>query len=418
MIEQMPGPAILVEHLSKRHYIGSQPRYRTLRETLVETATSPLRMFRGVGRRDEIWALDDVSFEVPKGAVVGIVGSNGAGKSTLLKVLAGITPPTKGRATIRGRIASLLEVGTGFHPELTGAENIYLNGAILGMHRHEIQRAFAAIVAFAEVEKFLHTPVKHYSSGMYVRLAFAVAAHLEPEILIVDEVLAVGDAQFQKKCLGKIKSVATGEGRTVLLVSHQLATITSLCARGIWLDQGAVRFIGRADEAVRGYLDQFTPEHSLVLDLARMPRDPRSSNKLRLTRLELNAGAPIVNREPFSAVLHFECLAPVTNVSFGLGFTTLEGTRLMTIDSDYHGRRRDLPAGHRGSVELRIPQMTLGPGNYGLDVGARAGEIDTLDYLPACGVIDVNARAGVPAGFSILGGGVRVEAEWQWKDGA
>ena len=221
----------------------------------VRSPTSDLRPPTSVpASQEDFWALKDVSFEVKQGEVVGIIGRNGAGKSTLLKILSRITEPTTGRVEIDGRVASLLEVGTGFHPELTGRENIFLNGAILGMHRAEIKRKFDEIVAFAEVEKFLDTPVKRYSSGMYVRLAFAVAAHLEPEILIVDEVLAVGDAEFQKKCMGKMQDVASG-GRTVLFVSHNMAAVQTLCGRGILLDQGRLILDGKSSEAVKHYLD-------------------------------------------------------------------------------------------------------------------------------------------------------------------
>lgn len=230
---------ISVENLSKQYRIGEKASYKTLRETLMNAIMSPAKLFRGNGNDEDntIWALKDVSFEVKEGEVLGIIGRNGAGKSTLLKTLSRVTEPTEGEIRLSGRVASLLEVGTGFHPELTGRENIFLNGSILGMCRQEIKSKFDEIVAFAEVEKFIDTPVKRYSSGMYVRLAFAVAAHLEPEILIVDEVLAVGDAVFQKKCLGKMGEVAKG-GRTVLFVSHNMVAIKSLCQKAILLDKG------------------------------------------------------------------------------------------------------------------------------------------------------------------------------------
>jgi lipopolysaccharide transport system ATP-binding protein len=255
--------AIEVEGLGKRYRIGArQESYRTLRETLAATASAPFRAVRstfsrasgnGRARRErEMWALKDVSFEVKRGEAVGVIGRNGAGKSTLLKVLSRITEPTAGYADIGGRVGSLLEVGTGFHPELTGRENIFLNGAILGMRRAEIAAKFDEIVAFAEVERFIDTPVKHYSSGMYLRLAFSVAAHLEPEILLVDEVLAVGDMAFQKKCLGKMGDV-TAEGRTVLFVSHNLGAIKELCQRAVVLKDGAVAFRGSAVEGVAYY---------------------------------------------------------------------------------------------------------------------------------------------------------------------
>ena len=255
-------PIIRVESLGKkyviRHQQGGRARYQSLRDTLANGLRAAgrrlLHPFARTERpeREEFWALKDVSFEVKRGEVMGIIGRNGAGKSTLLKILSRITEPTTGRVTLHGRVASLLEVGTGFHPELTGRENVYLNGAILGMSRAEIMKKFDEIVAFAEVEKFLDTPVKRYSSGMYMRLAFAVAAHLEPEILIVDEVLAVGDAAFQKKCLGKMGEVARG-GQTVLFVSHNIGAIDQLCTRGIYLRNGQLISDGAVDTVVGEY---------------------------------------------------------------------------------------------------------------------------------------------------------------------
>src|ERR1700683_1580526 len=242
----MTDVAIRCEGLAKQYRIGEREPYGTLRDAITNAFTSPSRLLRSAARHSSngrealnFWALEDVNFEIKRGEVLGIIGRNGAGKSTLLKILSRITEPSTGRVEIKGRVASLLEVGTGFHPELTGRENIFLNGAILGMTRAEIRRKFDEIVAFAEIEKFLDTPVKRYSSGMYVRLAFAVAAHLEPEILIVDEVLAVGDAQFQKKCLGKMGEVAKG-GRTVLFVSHNMGVVSTLTQRCIFLQNGTI----------------------------------------------------------------------------------------------------------------------------------------------------------------------------------
>lgn len=252
-------PIIRVENLSKQYRIGArQTPYLTLRESIANAARSPLNWFRRNGHSEDnaIWALKDVSFEVVPGEVVGIIGRNGAGKSTLLKILSRITEPTTGQVDLYGRVGSLLEVGTGFHVELSGRENIYLSGAILGMKRSEIDRKFDEIVMFAEVDKFIDTPVKHYSSGMYMRLAFAVAAHLEPEILIVDEVLAVGDATFQKKCLGKMGEVAR-QGRTVVFVSHNIGAIQQLCSECILLENGQVRVAGKASVIVKEYLSLF-----------------------------------------------------------------------------------------------------------------------------------------------------------------
>jgi lipopolysaccharide transport system ATP-binding protein len=256
-------PVIAVENLSKQYrinHLSPRPHYKSLRDVITESVTGSFRSRFSrkprvsAPKSEEFWALKGVNFEIRQGEVVGVIGQNGAGKSTLLKVLSRITEPTAGRIRLRGRVASLLEVGTGFHPELTGRENIFLNGAILGMTRVEIKSKFDEIVAFAGVEKFLDTPVKHYSSGMYVRLAFAVAAHLEPEILVVDEVLAVGDAEFQKKCLGKMEEVAKGFGRTILFVSHNMSAVRSLCSRAILLANGELLADGSVDNVIESYL--------------------------------------------------------------------------------------------------------------------------------------------------------------------
>lgn len=247
----MSDTVIHTEKLSKRYRIGEHERYRALRDTLTQALCSPLSFFRRP-HHETFWALQEVSFEVREGEILGLIGRNGAGKTTLLKILSRITRPTSGWAEIHGRVGSLLEVGTGFHPELTGRENAFLSGAILGMSKREITHKFDQIVAFAELEKFIDTPVKHYSSGMYIRLAFAVAAHLEPEILLVDEVLAVGDLEFQRKCLGKISEVSKG-GRTVVFVSHQLGQIRRLCERVIWIDNGGVKRDGEVLDVVSAY---------------------------------------------------------------------------------------------------------------------------------------------------------------------
>ncbi len=294
----MPGePIITVENVSKRYLLGHQVD-DTLRDRMARGIRSAAQWMRpgAAGSRrtvEEFWALKDVSFELERGQVLGIVGRNGAGKSTLLKILSRITEPTSGRIRMRGRVASLLEVGTGFHPDLTGRENVFLNGAILGMSRAEITRKFDEIVAFSEIERFLDTPVKHYSSGMYVRLAFAIAAHLEPEILIVDEVLAVGDAQFQKKCLNKVSEVTRSDGRTVLFVSHNSAALQSICSVGIWLSQGQLAGQGPINECLAAYLHTGTqradfPPPSVGRPFITSVRvDPRS---LAEGRIEINVG--------------------------------------------------------------------------------------------------------------------------------
>ncbi|TVR99362.1 MAG: ABC transporter ATP-binding protein [Rhodospirillales bacterium] len=288
----MNDVVIRTERLGKKYVIGHEAereRYQTLRDMLARQARGLARSAADIVRgrplimgdeREEFWALKDVSFEVRRGEVIGIIGRNGAGKSTLLKVLSRITEPTEGRVTIEGRVASLLEVGTGFHPELSGRENIYLNGAILGMTRAEIRRKFDEIVAFAGVEQFLDTPVKRYSSGMYVRLAFAVAAHLEPEILIVDEVLAVGDAEFQKKCLGKMQDVA-GHGRTVLFVSHNMTAVQSLCSRAMLIRQGLLAAVGATTDMIGLYLSRSISGLPSTGDLAAFPRKGKGSLSFR-----------------------------------------------------------------------------------------------------------------------------------------
>jgi lipopolysaccharide transport system ATP-binding protein len=301
----MSDTVIRVENLSKKYIIRHQQaqRYTALRDVIADGVKSIGRRLSGAKQdpsmgstQEEFWALKDVSFEVKQGDRVGIIGRNGAGKSTLLKILSRITQPTTGEITLNGRVASLLEVGTGFHPELTGRENIYLNGAILGMGKSEIKKNFDEIVDFAEVEKFLDTPVKHYSSGMYVRLAFAVAAHLEPEILIVDEVLAVGDSSFQKKCLGKMEDVAEKEGRTVLFVSHNMAAISNLCSKGIWLNKGEIVSLGKANDVMSEYVLHGTQSQGEVLwsDIETAP----GNENVRLQSIKI-----ICNGVPTSEVL-------------------------------------------------------------------------------------------------------------------
>ncbi len=295
----MSDIAISVRNVSKQYHIGAaQPEYRTFRDTLADAVTGPFRrakqLFTGqtdsaAGLSESIWALKDISFDVKKGEVVGIIGRNGAGKSTLLKILSRITTPTTGEVRYKGRLGSLLEVGTGFHPELTGRENIYLNGAILGMTRAEINRKFDEIVDFSGVEKFLDTPVKHYSSGMGVRLAFAVAAHLEPEILVVDEVLAVGDAEFQKKSMGKMSEVAS-EGRTVLFVSHNMAAVHNLCKSGILLDEGSLQELGQVTDVVQSYLSVSTTTSAVILCKNHPGRRRPSTNIIERLRFLDNIG--------------------------------------------------------------------------------------------------------------------------------
>jgi len=357
----MNSAIISVENLSKRYVIGHRRSTDDgIRHVIEDALRAPLRWLRRGEekpdpQKEEFWALKNVSFDVKQGEVMGLIGRNGAGKSTLLKVLSRITEPTTGRITIDGRVASLLEVGTGFHPELTGRENIFLNGAILGMSRVEIKAKFDEIVAFSEVEKFLDTPVKRYSSGMYVRLAFAVAAHLEPEILIVDEVLAVGDSLFQKKCLGKMREVSAQSGRTVLFVSHNLGALASLCDRACRLEQGRLVQIGPTRTVINDYLAQNAPSRERTLRLDHLTRDPCGDGRMRLTGLEWMCDFPLQHGEPMRARIDFETLGPIEDLTVGIGFSNSEGTRLLTYDSDFtDGSRPTLPQAGRYSVIVAI----------------------------------------------------------------
>jgi lipopolysaccharide transport system ATP-binding protein len=361
------APVIKVEGLGKEYVIGSREKVNeTFRDMLASSLAAPFRRFRKlsgqVDAEERFWALKDVSFEVHKGEVVGIIGRNGAGKSTLLKILSRITPPTKGRVEIRGRVGSLLEVGTGFHPELTGRENIFLNGAILGMSRGEIARKFNDIVAFAEIEQFLDTPVKRYSSGMYVRLAFAVAAHLEPEILVVDEVLAVGDTQFQKKCLGKMGDAARG-GRTVLFVSHNLAAVQNLCSRCIGLWQGRVFSNDKPNTVVDLYFNQSRRAGNPKLGgVEARPGDGRT----RFTDVIFMDS----NEQPISSAASGEAIkiklittGLVSLVSrISIGFSTLQGANLFVCSTELIPGVC-FPIGTK-NITCEIPRLPLGAGSY------------------------------------------------------
>lgn len=370
----MSDIAIRVEKLSKKYRIGrAQQRHDTLRDALSGS-------WRGLGERlrrnghereDEIWALRDVSFEVQRGEVVGVIGRNGAGKSTLLKILSQITEPTSGRAEIHGRVGSLLEVGTGFHPELTGRENIYLSGAMLGMRRAEIERKFDEIVDFSGVEKFIDTPIKRYSSGMNVRLGFAVAAHLEPEILLVDEVLAVGDAAFQKKCLGKMGDVAR-EGRTVLFVSHNMAAVLSLCGQCYLIDQGLVTCGGTCEDVVAQYMQRGSPVGSVLLH-HRTDRD--GDARVRLTSLSIRNGdgAPSIRcNDSLRIRITFTAELDLLRATFLVGIYDQFNRPIFFLDSGTAGDLPDsLPAS--GSVCCVTGPVNLTPGACIVNVAVMLG---------------------------------------------
>jgi lipopolysaccharide transport system ATP-binding protein len=318
--------------------------------------------------------------------------------------------------TIRGRAASLLEVGTGFHPELSGRENVYLNGTILGMKNTEIQKKFDEVVAFAGVERFLDTPVKRYSSGMYVRLAFAVAAHLDPEILIVDEVLAVGDAEFQKKCLGKLDEVSKRQGKTVLFVSHNMAAITTLCPSAIWLDNGSMRDRGESRKVVGDYLTQRAQAQGQVLGLEGAMRVHSSDNRLRLTSLEWLCELPLRYGEPVKARIHFNTQTPLEDVSVRIGFSTIDGRRLLSYDSDFQGGCRpgfNGPGSH--SVTMEIDALPLAPDIYTLDIEARSGDFGCLDYISKRVWLDIVPGRRTPATIVGKNAGVCLESRWVWN---
>lgn len=373
----MSDIAIRIENLSKLYRLGQKrERYRTLRDTLTDMFRSPFRKVGGLLRgeastpRDEdLWALRDVSLEVKRGEVIGVIGRNGAGKSTLLKVLSRITEPTRGHADIYGRIGSLLEVGSGFHPELTGRENIFLNGAILGMRRAEIERKFDEIVAFAEVERFIDTPVKHYSSGMYLRLAFGVAAHLEPEILVVDEVLAVGDMNFQTKCLAKMQDVS-GAGRTVLFVSHNMGAIHRLCPRSILLNQGRVIADGKTDEVIQTYVAQGLVQRPEYLQ----PSNPAKPVNLRRACLMNSEGVPTSEFRFDQAIkmkVEYEVNQPVTGCSVWVGVWTAENIPVFgTADTDATDvELRQIRRPGYYETDVTLPERWLNVGQYYVVVG-------------------------------------------------
>jgi lipopolysaccharide transport system ATP-binding protein len=397
----MSQPIIVVENLSKLYELGTigtrtlqeslQRRWYRMRgrEHLLQHAGASRKMVapghpQAGPRPNTMWALKDVSLSVNEGEVLGIIGRNGAGKSTLLKILTRITEPTSGRALVYGRVASLLEVGTGFHPELTGRENIYLNGAILGMKRDEVSRKFDEIVAFSEVEQFIDTPVKRYSSGMYVRLAFAVAAHLEPEILLVDEVLAVGDTEFQKKCLGKMHDVAEG-GRTVLFVSHNMAAVLSLCSRAVLLHDGRVTQSGAANDVVDQYLSfgqqvgVFTPtsgtrtgdQRATITDLRMRPDHPKTGLPLEFTFF--------VNRSDGGGELAAE---------LGIAIKTERDVELLQLHSRHMGHEFVFPPGG-SQVVVRLDRLPLAPGRYRVNAWLGKGDVP-IDWPRDCLVFDVD----------------------------
>jgi lipopolysaccharide transport system ATP-binding protein len=408
---------IHIENLSKKYILGHQKTggYTTLRDRIAYGTQSFLKNLAPGRKREpspaheEFWALKDMSFDIQQGDRIGIIGRNGAGKSTLLKLLSRITEPTKGRISIQGRVASLLEVGTGFHPELTGRENIYLNGAILGMSRAEILKNFDEIVAFAEVEKFLDTSVKRYSSGMYVRLAFAVAAHLEPEILIVDEVLAVGDIQFQKKCLGKMQDVSEGQGRTVLFVSHNMDAIQRLCSRCVMLERGQLAAQGDTADVLIHYLSSHSfkapPKDWIdVSHFSRMGTGEARFTAVQYSSLNPNAGFQPYSNGPLELLLLITSDAPKSIESLAVTLYSQSGTKLVNADLAALSEILELRKG-RNTVKVRIEQLHLNADVYvlGLWLAQKSSSYANaaLDYVESAFEIEVINLASEGLGLKI-----------------
>ncbi len=396
----MSRPIISIENLGKRYNLGSHfavkgGAYRSgygfsARSSITEAAEALKRRFRNEGgdarpNASEFWALRGVDLEVERGKVLGLIGRNGAGKSTLLKILSRIVDPTTGTISIRGRVASLLEVGTGFHMELSGRENIYLNGAILGMRRREIQRKFDEIVAFSEVEKFLDTPVKRYSSGMFVRLAFAVAAHLEPEILIVDEVLAVGDYAFQKKCLGKMRDVASGDGRTVLFVSHNMGALSQLCDDGVLLEKGRVAMTGPVLDVVKHYMKASSGENAATARFERDPAKPGQFHSVEVLRGEDEPASDFTCDEPIRIRVKYEIRKPTAGSYLTFYLQNQEGTRV--LHSDIRDVDPELNASLGAGLhvfDIVVPPRLLGASTYLITVGSASRYAGVIDHRYDC----------------------------------
>ena len=418
----MTETVIRVENLGKRYVLGQSQessRYKTLRETITDAVFKPFRPADLRSETDDFWALRDVSFDIKKGEVVGIIGRNGAGKSTLLKILSRITEPTHGRITLQGRVASLLEVGTGFHPELTGRENIFLNGAILGMHRSEIRAKFDEIVAFAEIERFLDTPVKRYSSGMYVRLAFAVAAHLEPEILIVDEVLAVGDIEFQQKCLGKMHEVSHGQGRTVLFVSHNLGAVRSLCSTGILLRNGRLMLRADASEVVGEYLAS-NEARGACIEWA--PERAPQADYIRFVKIYITDGQgeqvlEVETTHPFVLCFEYEVLVDTPNLRIGFFMQNGEGVVVCGSNDGATSAGRTIKRGMH-TTRCRFPGRFFNAGTFFFGVGSDTpGHEKTAVVTEVCLLIRMVDFDGHGPLREPLPGVVRPSVEWKNDDG-
>ncbi len=407
-------PIITANNLGKQYRLGTQgAAYSTIRETI----SNAIRRKGGRENGVKMWALRDINFEIERGEVVGIIGRNGAGKSTLLKILSRVTEPTIGRVRLSGRVGSLLEVGTGFHPELTGRENVFLNGSILGMTRKEILRQFDQIVAFAEVEKFVDTPVKRFSSGMYLRLAFAVAAHLEPEILIVDEVLAVGDAAFQQRCLGRMREVAT-EGRTVLFVSHNMAAITALCSKAMVLNQGSIVFpLGDVRSAVDSYLSRVTELTKTELG---QRKDRQGEGRIRITNFAIfdragNEQEHLASGQDVDLRIYYECHEnpQPKNVTTAIGISASTGGFVALLSNQLTNETFVHPPGRGGVFSCRLKKLPLTPGPYTINLIVRQNDV-VQDWIQEAVslVVEPGDFYGTGRMPPVSHGGVFVDQHW------
>jgi lipopolysaccharide transport system ATP-binding protein len=425
----MTPPVVAVEGISKRYVIGHKTASPDgLRHVIERAMRNPFqwlasRSRRASGAREEFWALRNVSFEINQGEIVGIIGRNGAGKSTLLKVLSRITEPTAGRIRARGRIASLLEVGTGFHPELTGRENIYLNGAILGMTRAEIKSRFDEIVAFSEVEKFLDTPVKHYSSGMYVRLAFAVAAHLEPEILVIDEVLAVGDAAFQRKCIGRMGEMARS-GRTVLFVSHNMAAIQHLCSKGVVLQLGELMHVGPIESAIALYYAMLQSGFNRVDDRPGHVLYSRELTSLvssfQITRIELldeqkQPKQALHTMDPATFRIHYGSPHPVSRASVVFGIDSLDGSKLLLLSTQPDGALELNFTHGTASIDLSLSEVPLAAGVYKIGAGLAIPNVEWLCWTADLCELAVLPRDVYASGLAPMSSRCLLAVRHQWE---
>lgn len=430
----MSDIAIRAENLSKLYRMGQFVGYRTLRDSLVNAVSAPFRylsrtedrkrevdlqspspVFSVPGQGDYIWALKDVSFEAKQGEAIGIIGLNGAGKTTLLKVLSRITEPTEGYAEIHGRVGSLLEVGMGFHPELTGGENVYLNGAVLGMKKKEIERKFDEIVEFAEVEKFIETPLKRYSTGMRVRLAFSVAAHLEPEIIMVDEVLSVGDVEFQKKCLGKMEDVYHG-GRTVLFVSHNMGMITSLCEKAILLRQGRIEFMGPAQQAVSTYLAHFSADVGVKREWSF--EEALGTSRVKLKAIKVTDGEGIEKpyfstTEPIFVTMDYWVLSDDIPMNIGFWLFDKQGNWICGVGNYKETRAKPIKKAGLYRSKCTIPGNLLNSGRHTITVAMVRNLSDMEGTIPHCVAFETVDDQRVHSSYSYWGGIIKPDFEWK-----